>query len=244
VSPVARAVLASWAFPPALACGWLAYALLYFRGWRRLSLPAWRLATTGGGLVALGLALFSPIDPLGRFLLTAHMVQHLLLLIVAPPLLLLGRPTRVLHHGWLAPFFAWPPLRRLSARPIAGAAILGAVTLFWHVPKAYELALRSPAWHDVEHACFFAAGLIFWSAVVSVRRPSIAVVLGLVLADVQNTLLSAVLVFSDRVIYPSYQAAPRLFAVSTLDDQAADGFLMWVPASMAFVGPALVLCVR
>src|SRR4051812_23636850 len=84
VSEVARAVLASWTFPAPLCFGGAAFALLYLRGWRRLGLPAWRLGATAAGLVALGLALLSPLDALARLLLTAHMLQHLLLLVLAP----------------------------------------------------------------------------------------------------------------------------------------------------------------
>ncbi len=112
------------------------------------------------------------------------------------------------------------------------------------MPRAYELALRSPAWHRVEHACFFGAALLFWWPVVRARRPRWALIPCLLLADLQNTALSALLVFSDRVLYPSYATAPRLFGLAALDDQISAGVIMWVPGSLVFLGPALVLCVR
>jgi hypothetical protein len=125
---------------------------------------------------------------------------------------------------------------------------MGVVMFAWHVPKMYELALHSPAWHEVEHACFFIVALIFWWPVLQpwpsrARSPRWAMVPYLLLADVQNTALSAILVFSDRVLYPSYAVMPRLFG-SALEDQGAAGALMWVVGSLAFVVPAVAIAVE
>jgi polyferredoxin len=112
------------------------------------------------------------------------------------------------------------------------------------VPRAYELALRVPVWHRVEHACFFGAALWFWWPVVNAQKPRWAIVPCLLLADLQNTALSALLVFADRVVYPTYGQVPRLFGLGPLDDQIVAGVTMWIPGSLVFVGPAMVLCVR
>jgi cytochrome c oxidase assembly factor CtaG len=117
-------------------------------------------------------------------------------------------------------------------------------TWLWHWPVAFELALRSPGWHVVEHASFFAAGLAFWWPVVEPwpsrsRWPRWAMIPCLLLADLQNTALAALLVFSDRVLYPSYARFD-----SPLEDQAAAGVLMWVPMSLAYLVPAAVLAAR
>jgi hypothetical protein len=112
----------------------------------------------------------------------------------------------------------------------------------------YELALRSAAWHQVEHACFFIVALIFWWPIVQ-PWPSRAhfdrwtMVPYLLLADVQNTALCAILIFSDRVLYPSYALMPRLLG-SALEDQAAAGAMMWVVGSLAFVLPAVAIAVE
>ncbi len=116
-------------------------------------------------------------------------------------------------------------------------------------PALYELALRSPAWHQVEHACFFVTSLIFWWPVVQpwpskAQWPRWAMVPYLLIADLQNTALSAILVFSDRVLYPSYSAVPRLFGFSALEDQIAAGAIMWVVGSLAFIVPAIVIAVQ
>jgi cytochrome c oxidase assembly factor CtaG/ferredoxin len=266
VSPLARAVLGSWTASPWLATFLLLGAGIYARGWRDLRaqmperFPAWRLAAFLGGLAMLFVAIASPLDAFAAFLLQVHMAQHGMLMVVAPPLLLLGSPALPLLRGLpvalaksaLGPFLAWPALRRLFealGHPIAGASALVAATWGWHVPAAYELALRSPAWHAVEHASFLAAGILFWWPVVepwpSRRRwPRFAMVPYLLLADLQNTALAALLTFSDRVLYPAYARVPRLGDLSALDDQAAAGVLMWVPMSIAYLIPAAVITVR
>src|SRR5262249_50900166 len=162
--------------------------------------PRGRLYSTAGGLGALVVAIASPVDALAGFLLTAHMVQHLLLLAVAPPLLLLGAPARVILGGLprsvardaLGPFLGSRSLLRLQraiSRPLVGVVALGAATWTWHVPRAYDLALRSPALHQLEHACFFFAALLFWWPVLHARRPRWSLILCLLLVDMQNTAL-------------------------------------------------------
>jgi hypothetical protein len=124
------------------------------------------------------------------------------------------------------------------------------VTMFaWHVPAAYELALQSSEWHQVEHACFLLTSLIFWWPVVQpwpsrARWQRGAMVPYLLVADLQNTVLSGVLVFSDRVLYPSYGAMPRVFGLSVLQDQVAAGAMMWVVGSIAFILPAALIAVQ
>jgi cytochrome c oxidase assembly factor CtaG len=119
----------------------------------------------------------------------------------------------------------------------------------WHVPALYELALRSEFWHAVQHICFFGTGLLFWWPVVQPwpsrsRWPRWTMIPYLLFADIQNTALSAFLIFSERVLYPSYAAVPRLWGISVLDDQAAAGAIMWVPGSVIFLVPVAVLSIR
>ncbi|MEI9975835.1 MAG: cytochrome c oxidase assembly protein [Ignavibacteriota bacterium] len=213
-----------------------------------------------GGVFAALLAVASPIDVFSGLLLTAHMVQHLLLLMVAPPLLLLGQPVLPILRGlprWvfkdaLGPFLGCRELKsagRAIVHPIVAWLAMAFVIVVWHLPAAYELGLRSQGWHEVEHACFFFAAVLFWWPVVVVWpsypvEPRWAMIPYLALADVVNTALSAVLTFSDRPIYPSYQLAPRLWGISALSDQATAGVIMWVPGSIAFLVPAVVLGMR
>ncbi len=255
MSAIARAVLSSWSLSPALAIALTGLFLIYTRGWRRLGWPISRLVAMAAGLAALVLAIASPIDALAGFLLSAHMVQHLLLLVIAPPLLWLAAPERVLLQGLppsllrdtLAPFFGSRTLVRVGrvlTRPAVGVAAMIAATTGWHLPPAYELALRSPTVHHLEHASFFAAALLFWWPLLHARRPRWSLIPCLLLADAQNTVLSAWLVFSDHVVYSSYASVPRLLGITALDDQIVAGALMWVPGSFAFLGAAILTTAR
>jgi putative membrane protein len=258
-----QVALSLWTFPPWASSGLLATAFLYFRGWRRIRqtrpylFPAWRGWCFLGGLFSLWLAVASPVDTLDDVLLVAHMAQHLILMSVAPPLLLLGAPAvpllrslpRSLLRGWLGPFFRMPVLHRLfrlCTHPVFAWLAMTIAYLGWHVPQAYELALRSDAWHEVEHACFLGTGLLFWFPVIqpwpSVSRGSRWALLPyLVGADLVNTAFAAFLTFAGRVIYPSYAAAPRVFDISALNDQAAAGALMWVIGSIFYLVPLAVI---
>jgi cytochrome c oxidase assembly factor CtaG len=262
VSPVAQAVLASWSVSPGLVLLLAVVAIVYVRGARRLPahVPGWRIAAFLGGLAMLLVAVASPLDAFAALLLQAHMVQHLLLTMVVPPLLLLGAPAMPLLRGLpprvareaLGPFLAWPALARLGAwlvHPAVAWLLFVGVGWAWHVPAAYELALRSPGWHAVEHACFLGTALLFWWPVVQPWPsrpwwPRWAMLPYLVLADVQNTVLAAFLVFAERVVYPHYATAPRLGGLTALDDQVAAGAIMWVPGSVAFLLPAALILWR
>ena len=213
-----------------------------------------RLGFFAGGIFwRFILALASPIEPLAALLLQVHMVQHLLLTMVAPPLVWLGAPLLPMLWGlpkpirthWIAPLLRSAGLRqctRLLTHPALALALFVATNLLWHVPASYELALRSSGWHYVQHACFFAAGLIFWYPVIrpypSHPRWSLWLLLPyLILADIQNTVLAALLTFSSKVLYPYYAQVPRIENISPLEDQAVAGVIMWVPGSVAFLGP-------
>ena len=266
MSSVAQAVLRSWAIPPAATFLIVLSALVYLRGWWLLrragspTLPRWRALTFLLGLFSLWVALASPMDVFNGFLLTAHMLQHMVLMMVAPPLVLLGAPLVPMVRGlpifaareFAGPFLHWSIARyvgRTLTNPITALLLMGAAMFAWHVPGLYELALRSPAWHQVEHACFFLTSLLFWWPVVQpwpsrAQWPRWAMVPYLLVADLQNTALSAILCFSDRVLYPSYSAVPRLFGLSPLEDQVAAGAIMWVVGSLAFIVPAIVIAVQ
>jgi cytochrome c oxidase assembly factor CtaG len=227
---------------------------------RRGRWHAGHLAAFLGGLVAIYLALASPIEPFADLLLQVHMVQHLLLMMVAPPLLWLGAPLFPLLRGlprpirvfWVAPLLSAPTLRRFFSHlshPLTALVLFVTVTWVWHAPPVYDLALRSSGWHYLEHACFLGTALLFWYAVVRPcpARPRWSAWLllpCLFLADLSNTALAALLTFSDRLLYPYYAEVPRLAGFSPLDDQAAAGVLMWVPGSAAFLLPLLGIGVQ
>jgi cytochrome c oxidase assembly factor CtaG len=266
VSPTLDAFLRSWPFEPWLLVVLLLSAWVYRRGWRVLNRRtperwhAGRLGAFLGGLAVIFLALASPIEPFASLLLQVHMVQHLLLAMVAPPLLWLGAPLFPLLRGlpapirvyWAAPLFRSPFVRRLFrglTHPGVALPLFAAAFWLWHLPGFYDLALRSDGWHFVQHACFLGTGLLFWYPVVrpypSRPRWSPWLLLPyLLVADVQNTVLSALLTFSGRVLYPYYEQVPRLSGLSALDDQAAAGALMWVPGSLGFLLPLFAIGLR
>jgi len=265
MNPVSQDVLQSWSVPPATSFALALAAVIYLRGRILLQLahvpyvPLWRAISFLLGLLSIWIALASPLDTFAGFVLTAHMLQHIMLMMVAPPLILLGNPlvpsvrglSKFAAREFAGPFLNWRLATRVGntlTQPIVALLLMGVVMFAWHVPKMYELALHSAAWHEVEHACFFFVALVFWWPVLQpwpcrARSPRWAMVPYLLLADVQNTALSAILVFSDRVLYPSYAVMPRLFG-SALEDQAAAGALMWVIGSLAFVVPAVAIAVE
>jgi cytochrome c oxidase assembly factor CtaG len=266
MSRVTQAVFLSWSPNPGLAFILVVTSVIYLRGWLVLHrvtpsrFPFWRLLAFVCGLAALWFAIASPLDSLSSLLLSAHMVQHLLLLSVAPPLVLLGSPLLPLLRGLprtfardgLGPFLVWPPLRKFASaltHPAVCWLAMAVTLLAWHVPAAFELALRSPGWHKAEHVCFFVAALLFWWPVI-LPFPSRPIwplwtrPVYLLAADLLNTLLSAILTFSEHVLYPTYAVAPRLFGTSAFSDQATAGVIMWVPGSLVFFLHAAVLAIQ
>ncbi len=260
VNSAAEAALASWQLPfwPAVfaALG----AALYLRGWQalRAQVPdqfgTLQLVAYLGGLAVVLLAVASPLDAFAPLLLQVHMLQHALLTMIAPPLLWLGAPALPLLRGLpgdvakrgVGPFLAWPALRRAAralAHPVVGWMALALCMAVWHLPYPYELALRSPAWHDLEHASFLTAGLLFWFPVVqpypsSPHWPRWAMIPYLLLADLQNTLLAALFAFAEQPLYAAYANAPRLAGLDARTDQAAAGALMWIIGSAAYLAAA------
>jgi len=261
----ARALLSSWSFEPAVVFGLASAAGIYLRGFAQLRqqlpehFPVWRRTAFLAGLAAIAFALLSPLDGLGDLLLQAHMAQHWLLMGVAAPLLWLGAPIVPLLRGvpraWLrrglGPFLAWPALRRALralTRLVPAFSLWALTTLAWHWPPAYQAALRDPFWHDLEHACFLAAALLFWYPVIEpwpARRAGArpALLLYLAAAAVFNTLFSASFAFSDRLFYPLYAEVPTPWSIAPLADQRAAGALMWVASALPMLLAAVAIVI-
>lgn len=266
MSPEAQAVLQTWSSPTWINVTLVLTAVVYLRGWlslRRLLpqlIPIWRLAAFFSGLLSLWIAIGSPLSALDDVSLAAHMVQHLLLMAVAPPLLLLGAPSIPFLRGlpqWIVtgavgPFLRSQPVKWLGhflTHPAVCWVTATVALLAWHIPAAFDLALRSEAWHEVEHICFLSTSILFWwpailpfPSDVAWSRWSIPVYL--FFATLPGGALGAFLIFCDRVVYPSYAAAPRLFGISPLEDQAIAGALMWVFGTFVYTIPAVVITVR
>lgn len=232
-------------------------ALLYMCGWLRLrtAVPstsrAWRLVAFLSGLFFAWIVLGSPLSALDHSSLTIHMINHLVLMLVVAPLVLVGAPAMPLLLGLPARFrrsvhdlllHSWPAqlLLRLFRHPVfcwlsAAVAVIG-----WHVPAVFQMAMRSHWWHDVEYASFTVAGLLFWWPVVQAwpstsKWPESSMLLYLFLATLSCDILSGFLVFCDRVVYPVFLSSPQSFGMSALEDQQCAGALMWTFVTVVYL---------
>jgi cytochrome c oxidase assembly factor CtaG len=263
---VSNAVFSSWAFNPWVLIPSVIFGTFYARGWLQLHrrdpdrFGFSQLIAFFAGLIIVVCALCSPLDAFAGWLLTVHMVQHLLLMMVAPPLILWGAPYLPLLSGLprhfsingVGPFLASTVLRKVArfvSHPLFCWSAFIFVNIAWHLPLMYELALRSPNWHRFEHFSFLGTALLFWWPIIQphpwvVRTPRWLIVPYLFLADFQNTALSAFLVFCDRVVYPTYETVPRITDLTPLQDQAAAGAMMWVAGSVFFLVPVGLITIE
>lgn len=263
-SAALQEILDDWSLPVPLTLGIAAFALVYLVGWFRIRrwrrFPVWRLYSFELGMLVLWGAIGSPMDGLSDALLSAHMVEHLLLMSAVPPLMLLGAPVVPLLHGiprWMARRLfqlvlrrSW--LRRSSSfllRPVTAWLAMNLALLAWHVPAAYNFALENEAWHHIEHLCFLFTSLLFWWCLLR-PWPARKQPLGwtflpyLVGADLVNTALSAILAFYGRPVYDYYITHPNPFAVSLVDDQVLGAVIMWVFGSVVFLAPVMLLTMQ
>ena len=188
------------------------------------------------GLLLIFLSLNGWLHDLSDYyLFSAHMVQHLVLTLVAPPLLVMGTP------GWmLRPALTWRGVER-AARAITGARgaflIFNVVLVAWHLPPMYNLAMAHHPVHIAQHLCFMVAATLMWWPILSPlpelpRLPYPAQMLYLFLLGVPMQIVAAVITLSDTVLYPWYASAPRTWGLTPLDDQQLGGLLMWVPGGL------------
>lgn len=254
-----------WDIPPIVTSALALSALIYARGWMRIrrtrpaQFPAWRLVTFLGGILALFVAVASPLDTFSESLLFMHMAQHFVLMSIAPPLIVLGAPVIPMLRGLsgstirlLRPLFishVFLATGRFLTRPRVAWLAMNAAYVGWHIPRAYEFALASENWHNFEHACFFFSNLMFWWPIIRPWPSHSAqsrwmLIPYLLLADVVNTGVSAFLCFSGRLLYPTYGEIARPFGLSALNDQVAAGAFMWVCGSMVYLIPAVLITVQ
>ena len=217
--------LTSWTWEPTVLAGLVALASAYVwllrSGLRPASWSPMARVYFAGGLLVLFLALSSPIDTGGdRYLFSLHMLQHMLLAMVVPPLLLLGLPEQ------------WRAFDGLHVSPLVSNIVFNLVLAVWHLPFLYEATLRNEPIHVLEHLSFLAAGVLFWWPILqpSARARAMTVVgkmayLGF--AGVPPTILGLAFILSQSVLYPFYAAAPRVTPLSPLDDQLIAGLIMF-----------------
>lgn len=229
-----------------LAAAW------YLVAARRARFAAWRAAMGVGGFAAIAVALCGPLDELADRLLAAHMLQHLLLMFGAAPLLVIGRPLHAAVHllsergrRALGRALHWPGAHALRAgflRPAVAWMFFCGGLAFWHLPRVYRWALAAESHHLLMHGCFFASGCAFWSVLRRTGSPGGLdhgrAILYVLSAALVTGLPGAVLAFAGRLVYPQVAPLPLPFGLTPLADQQLAGLIMWIPMDLALFGVA------
>jgi putative membrane protein len=258
-------VWTAWSFEPVTILLLAASAALYARGLARL----WHAAGAGRGVrrrdawafgagwTLLALALLSPLHALGGVLFSAHMTQHEVLMTVAAPLLVLGRPlipfVWALSPRWRRITGQWGranviarPWRAIT-HPASAFLLHGAAIWLWHVPSLYDATVDHEAIHAAQHLSFILTALLFWWVVLqpTATRGGAAASIGMLFGTVLHTgALGAVLTLTSRLLYSAYAATTGPWGLQPIDDQQLGGLIMWVPGGLAYVVAALSLFVR
>jgi putative membrane protein len=249
-------LLRTWGWEPGVLISLALSAWLYVRGLCRL----WRAAGVGhgirrweawcyaGGWFALFVALVSPLHPWGRVLFSAHMTQHEVLMLVAAPLLVLGRPLIVLLKALPAPTAhglaslsntsPWQSTWRAISNPFTAWLIHGVILWIWHVPAFFEATIDDEFVHTLQHASFLFSAILFWWAVTHGRARRAAygmAILYLFTTALHSGLLGLLITFARSVWYPAYAGTTQSWGLTSLEDQQLGGLIMWIPAGLVYV---------
>jgi len=257
---------ADWDWEPGIVLPLATAAVLYVRGLRLLwdehvgrGIRVWEASAFAVGWIVSVLALVSPLHALSEQLFVAHMVQHELLMVVAAPLLVVGRP--LVPMLWALPSSARRRVGSVTrrswfrvcwgfiSRPIVAFVVHGIAIWLWHAPALYQATLRSDGIHALQHLSFFGTALLFWWTIVHAHAPgghARAVSFGTAVLLLFGTALhsgalGALLTFSRALWYPAYASAARAWGLTPFEDQQLAGLVMWIPASFAYLIAALFL---
>jgi len=245
-----------WSWDPSVLLGLIALVSAYAYGARHLrrqglwgkDITRRHVAFFAAGVLTLFIAIESPIDYIGeQYLFSVHMIQHMLLAMVAPPLILLGVPRWMMQ--WLLDFLRIGPLVRFVTHPVLAFIAFNTALIAWHVPALYETALRDPMIHILQHTIFIGTGFLAWYPVIDpagqhARFHPMAQIMYLFLYVIPSGVLGAVFAFAQVPIYTYYTSVPRLWGLTVMDDQAIAGGVMWVPGwAVYFVALSIVFAV-
>jgi putative membrane protein len=249
-----------WVFDPGIVVPIVLSGILYAIGVVRLRrvntkvVGGLEVACFAAGWLTLIIALISPLHPWGSVLFSAHMTQHELLMLVAAPLLVLGRPMIPLlwafpkmtarHLSAWTKVTPWQRTWRAISAPLAAWLIHAVVLWGWHVPFLFQATLEREWIHGLQHASFFGSALLFWWAILHGRERAAgsgAAVLYLFTTALHSSLLGALLTFARSVWYPVYNGTTLSWGLTPLEDQQLGGLIMWVPAGVVYIVAALAL---
>lgn len=237
-----------WSWEPTILAGLALQAGAYLacvgplrRSFRDAApVPRWQVQTFLFGVLILFIALVSPLGILSDgYLLSAHMVQHLLVTMVAPPLLLVGTPRwlfRLLVRSQVG-----LAIGRALTHPILALFVFNLILVAWHLPVNYDRSLNDSTVHAIQHVMFISAATLTWWPIFSPldelpRLPDPLQLLYLFLASIPPTLLGAVITFAGDVLYPTYARAPRVWGISAETDQQLGGLIMWIVGALIYLG--------
>ena len=245
----------AWSFEPLVVIGLAISAALFIAGLRRCkSLRTWEALCFAGGWLALFAALVSPLHAWGRVLFSAHMSQHEVLMLVAAPLLVLGRPLVVFL--WAFPLNWSRRIGNLGKIPVVNrlwkfitiplvAWVVHAVALWtWHIPLLFEAVQRNEAIHTAQHLSFLISALLFWWALIHGPQGAMgygAALLYLFTTSIHSGALGALLTVAGSVWYPSYVGLTTSWGLTPLEDQQLGGLIMWIPAGLVYLIAGLAL---
>jgi putative membrane protein len=262
----AGSLWSNWDWEPGVVLPLAAAALLYGRGLRLLwdehvgrGIRVWEASCFAVGWLASVVALLSPLHAISEQLFLAHMVQHELLMVVAAPLLVVGRP--LVPMLWALPSPArrrvglftrrreWRAAWNLLSLPVVAFVIHGAAIWVWHIPALFQATLTNNAVHALQHLSFFSTALLFWWTIIHAHAPggrARAVSFGTAVLLLFGTALhsgalGALLTFSRTLWYPAYGSAARSWGLTPFEDQQLAGLVMWIPATFAYLVAALFL---
>lgn len=253
--------MAMWRFEPEIVAGLLIAGWLYVAGVRRGASAAWRRHLLFfGGLVALALALLSPIEPLADHVFAIHQIEHMLLRSIGPMLILLSQPQAPLMRGmpdWLRRGIVRPMVSNARVRrtfgffsqPVVATVLFVGISWFWMIPRWHDIAILNEAIHYTWHITLLVSGLFFFSVIFDPQPAPAGPRLGTRLimfwcAAMGNILLGAFLTFKTVPLYHAYDVMGRMFGLAAATDEQIGGLTMWVPGCMMFAVSAILILHR
>jgi len=249
-------LIRAWSFEPLVVISLTITALLFIIGLqrKRRSIRTWEALCFACGWLALFIALVSPVHAWGQVLFSAHMTQHEILMLVAAPLLVLGRP--LVTFLWALPLrgsrslgniakITWlNRLWRTFTIPLVAWFVHAIALWVWHVPILFEAVLHHEWVHTAQHLSFFISALLFWWALIHGPQGAMgygAAVLYLFTTSIHSGVLGALITVAGSVWYPSYVGLTSSWGLTPLEDQQLGGLIMWIPAGLVYVIAGLAL---